>query len=141
MEDAKMTGALAEASQVVSAAHKKEEDRRDNVPAMPCETLYCRGLDDRIHPRDIIANLYDLFIPFGDVAHIHAERSKKLRGQAFVSFRDITAASAALQKLQGAILLGRSISIQYAYSKSNIIAAAENVSASKRRKAQDNAML
>ena len=59
---------------------------------------------------------------YGPVLDIVAQKTPKKRGQSFVVFRDITAATAAMRALQGKMFLGKSLRIQYAKSKSDAIA-------------------
>lgn len=103
-------------------------------PLPPSPTLYCRNINDKVHQNDIVANLYELFIPFGEVVSVNAIKSKAMRGQAFVSFRDENAAIAAHRKLQGHMVLGQPITIQFAKTKSDVLTAAEGGPRPKRRK-------
>lgn len=52
-------------------------------------------------------SLYGLFLPFGPVLDIVALKTLKMRGQAFVVFRDIEAATQALRKLQNYVFYGK----------------------------------
>lgn len=105
------------------------------VPIPPNQTLYCRNLDDKVHQNDLIANLYEFFIPFGEVVGVKATHSKQMRGQAFVAFREQAAAAVAMKKCQGKHILGKPIQINYARTKSDVLSGADkNGQASKRRK-------
>lgn len=46
-------------------------------------------------------SLYAIFSQFGDIIDIVALRTLKMRGQAFVVFRDIASATNALRSMQG----------------------------------------
>lgn len=56
---------------------------------------------------DLYKSLYGLFSEFGPVLDIHIKRTMKMRGQAFVSFKDINDATRAMQRLQGSDLFGK----------------------------------
>ncbi|GAB5593631.1 hypothetical protein Unana1_08531 [Umbelopsis nana] len=49
-------------------------------------------------------------------------KSNKMRGQAFIVFEEISAATAALRSLNGFSFYDNNISIQYAKSKSDVVA-------------------
>lgn len=66
--------------------------------------------------------LYGLFSQYGTVLDIVAQKSLKLRGQAFVIFRDIGSASTALKTLQSFAFYDKPMHIQYAKSKSDLVA-------------------
>lgn len=46
-------------------------------------------------------SLYALFSQFGQIVDIVAMKTMKMRGQAFVIFKELTAATNALRQLQG----------------------------------------
>lgn len=106
----------------------------EKPPNPPNVTLYCRNLDDRIHQDALRANLYEFFISYGEVIAVQAIHSKKLRGQAFVTFRDINAASQAMKALQGAMFLDKPIIIAFAKSKSEVASVVDGTVKLKKRK-------
>jgi len=88
------------------------------------KTLYVQRLNDKISklgtihsPSRIIANakstpdlkqaLYYLFTPYGRILDIIALKTMKMRGQAFIAFRNANDAERAKQKLQGFELYGK----------------------------------
>ncbi|KAJ2691506.1 hypothetical protein H4R19_006350 [Coemansia spiralis] len=88
----------------------------------PSQTLYIRNLNDKIHKDTLKHALYGLCVAYGRVLDIVALKTIKMRGQAFVAFEDITAATAALRQLHGRQVFGRPMRIEYALSKSNMVA-------------------
>ena len=53
------------------------------------ETLYINHLNEKIKTDLLRENLYYLFSQYGDVLEINMRKSKKMRGQAFVVYKDI----------------------------------------------------
>ncbi|KAJ2617023.1 hypothetical protein H4S08_000507 [Coemansia sp. RSA 1365] len=88
----------------------------------PNQTLYIRNLNDKIQKEVLKHTLYGLCIAYGRVLDIVALKTMKMRGQAFVAFEDITAATAALRQLNGRRIFGRPLQVEYALSKSNVVA-------------------
>ena len=85
------------------------------------ETLYVNHLNERIKVDLLRENLYFLFSQFGDVLDINVRKSKKMRGQAFIVYKDISEATRAKVSLNNFLFLGSRISVDYAKTKSDII--------------------
>jgi len=85
------------------------------------ETLYVNHLNEKIKIDLLRENLYYLFSQFGDVLEINIRKSKKMRGQAFVVYKDINEATRAKVSLNNFLFLGSRISVDYAKTKSDII--------------------
>lgn len=88
----------------------------------PNETLYVNNLNEKVKRDELRKALYGLFSQYGTVLDIVAQKSLKLRGQAFVIFRDIGSASTALKALQSFAFYDKPMHIQYAKSKSDLVA-------------------
>ncbi|KAJ2665504.1 U2 small nuclear ribonucleoprotein B'' [Coemansia sp. RSA 1199] len=88
----------------------------------PSQTIYIRNLNDKIQKDVLKHTLYGLCVAYGRVLDIVALKTLKMRGQAFVAFSDITSSTAALRQLNGRKIFGRPMQIEYALSKSNIVA-------------------
>jgi len=88
----------------------------------PNQTLYVSNLPDKLQKQDLRRNLYFLFTAYGPVLDINASKTSKMRGQAFVVFRDTNAAAQAMRSLQGFEFFGKEMNIQYAKGKSDTIA-------------------
>lgn len=70
---------------------------------------------------------------YGPVLDIVAQKTPKKRGQAFVVFRDITAAAAAMRAVQGMAFLGKALRVQFAKTKSDAVAEIDGDIAERRR--------
>ncbi|KAJ3276203.1 hypothetical protein HDV01_005651 [Terramyces sp. JEL0728] len=87
----------------------------------PNQTLYVRGLNDKIPKLQLKKQLYFLFSQFGKVQGIVAKKTIKERGQAFICFDDLQGAAAAMRTLQGFAIFNKPMTIQYSKTKSNVI--------------------
>lgn len=67
----------------------------------PNTTLYIKNLNDGINKEELRAQLYALFLPHGKILDIVALKTAKMRGQAFVVFDDLAAATAAMRSWDG----------------------------------------
>ncbi|KAJ2642199.1 U2 small nuclear ribonucleoprotein B'' [Coemansia sp. RSA 1694] len=88
----------------------------------PSQTIYFRNLNDKIQKEVLRQTLYSLCIPYGRILDIVALKTIKMRGQAFIVFGDIAASTAALRQLHGRHLFGRAMHVEYALSKSDVVA-------------------
>ncbi|KAI1863792.1 hypothetical protein JX265_005492 [Neoarthrinium moseri] len=92
-------------------------------PIPPNQTLYVTNLlSSKIQKDDLKTALYMLFSTYGPVLDVVVLKTVKMRGQAHVVFRDIQAATQALRSLEGYDFLGKQLRIQYAKSKSDVVA-------------------
>ena len=69
--------------------------------AAPNNTIYIRNINEKLKKEDLKQQLYALFNQFGPILEVMAKKTLKLKGQAFVVFRDISSASNALVKMNG----------------------------------------
>ena len=79
-----------------------------NVPKMdnrPNHTIYINNLNEKIKKEDLKKSLYAIFSQFGQILDIVALKTLKMRGQAFVIFKEINSATNALRSMQGRIVL------------------------------------
>ncbi|KAJ5032570.1 uncharacterized protein L3040_009170 [Drepanopeziza brunnea f. sp. 'multigermtubi'] len=95
-----------------------------NIPSYaPNQSLYVTNLpSSKIQKSDLRISLYMLFSTYGPVLDVVALKTMKMRGQAHVVYRDVQTATQAMRALQGFELFGRQMQIQYAKSKSDVIA-------------------
>ena len=109
--------------------NKNIENKNDNKQSilnqknmiLQNETLYVNHLNEKIKTDLLRENLYYLFSQFGDVLEINIRKSKKMRGQAFIVYKDINDATRAKVSLNNFLFLGSRINIEYAKTKSDII--------------------
>lgn len=93
------------------------------APIPPNQTLYVKNIpSNKINKADIKTALYMLFSTYGPVLDVVALKTMKMRGQAHIVFRDIQAATQAMRSLEGFKFLGYELHIEYAKSKSDMIA-------------------
>jgi len=87
----------------------------------PNHTIYIRNLNEKIRKEgpyclvictfiwrnqffgwiELKKSLHAIFSQFGSIMDIHAKKSLKMRGQAFVIFKEISSATNALRSMQG----------------------------------------
>ena len=85
-------------------------------------------------------DLFLLFSPCGEILEINIKKAYKMKGQAFIVFKEVSQAGDAMRRLQGFKVFGKEINIQYAKTKSDAILKKEgtfNPMAKKRMKKRD----
>lgn len=70
----------------------------------PNHTLYVNNLNDKVKKPLLKRSLYYLFGQYGRIIDVIAMKTLKMRGQAFIIYNDITAATQAYRSLQGFLL-------------------------------------
>ncbi|KAI9608584.1 hypothetical protein H4Q26_004767 [Puccinia striiformis f. sp. tritici PST-130] len=86
--------------------------------SQPSPTLYIQNLDDKLKQSDLKRLLYQLFLVHGKVLDVVVKKGK-MRGQAFVVFRDFQGATQAMRQLDGTGFLDRDLKITYAKTQSH----------------------
>lgn len=69
--------------------------------------LYCTNLPDKLCKHDLRSSLYTLFSTYGAVLDVVAMKTKKMRGQAHIVFKDVQASTQAMRALQGFDFFGK----------------------------------
>jgi len=100
----------------------------------PNQTLYISNLSEKIKKEELRKALYSLFSQYGTVLDVIASKAYKLRGQAWVVFREISSATAAYRALTNFVFYDRPMKVAYAKSKSDIIKKAEGTWAPREKK-------
>ncbi|XP_067906848.1 U2 small nuclear ribonucleoprotein B'' [Heterodontus francisci] len=100
----------------------------------PNQTIYINNINDKVKKEELKRALYALFSQFGQIVDIVALKTMKMRGQAFVIFKEITCATSALRQLQGFPFYGKPMRIQYAKTDSDIISKMRGTFADKEKK-------
>lgn len=67
----------------------------------PNNTIYINNLNEKIKKEELKKSLYAIFSQFGQIIDIVAMKTLKMRGQAFVIFKEIASATNALRSMQG----------------------------------------
>jgi len=100
----------------------------------PNQTIYVNNLNEKTKKDDLRKSLYAIFSQFGTIVEIIALKTLKMRGQAFVVFKDIPSATNALRSMQGFPFYEKPMRIAYAKSKSDAIAKLDNTYVPRERK-------
>lgn len=90
--------------------------------ARPNHTIYINNLNEKIKKDELKKSLYAIFSQFGQILDILVSRSLKMRGQAFVIFKEVSSATNALRSMQGFPFYDKPMRIQYSKFDSDIIA-------------------
>lgn len=88
----------------------------------PNHTIYINNLNEKIKKEELKKSLYAIFSQFGQILDIIALKTLKMRGQAFVIFKEIASATSALRSMQGFPFYDKPMRIQYCKTDSDIIA-------------------
>ncbi|XP_029449436.1 U2 small nuclear ribonucleoprotein B'' isoform X2 [Rhinatrema bivittatum] len=100
----------------------------------PNHTIYINNINDKIKKDELKRSLYALFSQFGHVMGIVALKTMKMRGQAFVIFKELGSATNALRQLQGFPFYAKPMRIQYAKTDSDVISKMRGTFADKEKK-------
>ncbi|XP_041674983.1 U1 small nuclear ribonucleoprotein A-like [Drosophila eugracilis] len=88
----------------------------------PNQTIYINNLNEKIKKEELKKSLYAIFSQFGEILDIVAQKSLKMRGQAFVIYKNIKSATTALRTMQGFPFYDKPMKIAYSKSDSDIVA-------------------
>ncbi|KAJ2758201.1 hypothetical protein IWQ56_006062 [Coemansia nantahalensis] len=101
--------------------------RHPNRPpcTAPSKTLYIRNLNEKTKLPALTAALRALFEMYGEIAEIRARRSVRMRGQAFITFTELDAATRAHGEVQGFMLFGKPMFIEFSRMPAEASVAAE----------------
>ncbi|XP_067855785.1 U2 small nuclear ribonucleoprotein B'' [Heptranchias perlo] len=100
----------------------------------PNQTIYINNINDKVKKEELKRALYALFSQFGQIVDIVALKTMKMRGQAFVIFKELTSSTSALRQLQGFPFYGKPMRIQYAKTDSDLISKMRGTFADKEKK-------
>lgn len=88
----------------------------------PNNTIYINNLNEKVKKEELKKSLYAIFSQFGQILDIIALKTLKMRGQAFVVFKDINSATNALRSMHGFPFYDKPMRIQYSKTDSDVIA-------------------
>jgi len=88
----------------------------------PNHTIYINNLNEKIKKDELKKSLYAIFSQFGQIMDIVALKTLKMRGQAFVIFKEIASATNALRTMQGFPFYDKPMRIAYSKMDSDVIA-------------------
>ncbi|KAM7008886.1 U2 small nuclear ribonucleoprotein B'' [Tautogolabrus adspersus] len=100
----------------------------------PNHTIYINNINDKVKKEEMKRSLYALFSQFGQIIDIVAMKTMKMRGQAFVVFKELAGATNALRQLQGFPFYNKPMRIQYAKTDSEVIAKVKGTYGDKEKK-------
>uniref|UniRef100_H2MYS1 Small nuclear ribonucleoprotein polypeptide B2 n=1 Tax=Oryzias latipes TaxID=8090 RepID=H2MYS1_ORYLA len=100
----------------------------------PNYTIYINNINDKVKKEELKRSLYALFSQFGQILSVVALKTMRMRGQAFVVFKELAAATNALRQLQGFPFYNKPMRIQYAKTDSEVIAKMKGTFGDKEKK-------
>ncbi|KAL6513046.1 hypothetical protein OROMI_034634 [Orobanche minor] len=105
----------------------------------PNKTIYINNLNEKIKLDELKKSLHAVFSQFGKILEVLAFKTLKHKGQAWVVFEEVSSATNALRQMQGFPFYDKPMRIQYAKTKSDVIAKADGtfVPREKRKKHDD----
>ncbi|GLT43190.1 hypothetical protein SLA2020_171600 [Shorea laevis] len=101
------------------------EEAKHGEEISPNMTLYINNLNEKIKINQLKKSLHAVFSQFGKILDVLAFKTLKHKGQAWVVFEDVNSAKNALRQMQGFPFYDKEMRIQYAKTKSDIIAKAD----------------
>ncbi|AXA49966.1 U2 small nuclear ribonucleoprotein B'' [Malassezia restricta] len=94
--------------------------------ATPNTSLYIKNINTKVKKPELRRQLYSLFGSYGKVLDVVATRADGMRGQAFIVFRDLQSATAALRALDGFEFYEKPLVLEYARTRSKATIVAEH---------------
>ncbi|CAN4091405.1 unnamed protein product [Withania somnifera] len=91
----------------------------------PNVTIYINNLNEKIKLEELKKSLHAVFSQFGKILEVLAFKTLKHKGQAWVVFEEVSSASNALRQMQGFPFYDKTMRIQYAKTKSDVVAKAD----------------
>lgn len=85
----------------------------------PCATVYVNNLNEKIKKDELRKSLSAIFTQFGKIIDINCAKTYTLRGQAWVVFEDVAAATNAVKQLNEFPFYDKPMRVSYATSKSD----------------------
>jgi len=92
------------------------------MEAVPNNTVYINNLNEKIKKVDLKKSLYAIFSQFGSILDIMAWKNLRMRGQAFVVYKEETSATNAIRSMQGFPFYDKPMRLDFAKQDSDIIA-------------------
>ncbi|KAM7256948.1 hypothetical protein ACFE04_012689 [Oxalis oulophora] len=105
----------------------------------PNQTIYIKNLNEKVKKEELKRSLYCLFSQYGRILDVVALKTAKLRGQGWVVFSEVTAASNAVRQMQNFPFYDKPMRIQYAKTKSDCVAKEDGSFDPKKKKQEQKA--
>mmetsp|Transcript_43591 Transcript_43591/g.111436 ORF Transcript_43591/g.111436 Transcript_43591/m.111436 type:complete len:230 (+) Transcript_43591:324-1013(+) len=103
---------------------------------LPNQTLYINNIYEKAKKEELKKCMYALFSQYGKVLDVVAMKTYRLRGQCWVVFEDVGAATSAMRALQGFPFYDKPMRIAFAKTKSDVVAKLDGSFKEKDKKAQ-----
>jgi len=87
----------------------------------PNNTIYVNNLNEKVKKDELKRSLHAIFSQFGQILDIIALKTLKMRGQAFVVFKEVSSAAQALRSMQGFPFYDKPMRINFSKSDSDVI--------------------
>lgn len=100
----------------------------------PNHTIYVNNLNEKVKKDELKKSLYAIFSQFGQILDIVALKTLKMRGQAFIIFKEIASATNALRTMQGFPFYDKPMRINYSKTESDVIAKAKGTFKERQKK-------
>ncbi|CAA9998019.1 unnamed protein product [Nesidiocoris tenuis] len=88
----------------------------------PNHTIYINNLNEKVKKEEMKKSLYAIFSQFGQILDIVLIKNLKMKGQAFVIFKEIASATQAMRSMQDFPFYEKHMRIAYAKVDSDLIA-------------------
>ncbi|KRX04069.1 hypothetical protein PPERSA_08284 [Pseudocohnilembus persalinus] len=119
-----------------------EQQENQNVEELKeNNTLYVNNLNERVKIDDMKQCLQAVFEEYGEILQIHLKANIRMKGQAFIVFKEVQAAVQARKELNNIKLFGKQMKIFYAKNKSDIVQQKEDPNWVKPERPQSNLSL
>merc|ERR1712223_48712 len=105
----------------------------------PNHTIYINNLNEKVKKEDLKKSLYAIFSQFGQILDIVALKTLKMRGQAFVIFKEVPSAVAAIKSMQGFPFYDKPMRIAFARQDSDLISKMKGTFTERPKKAKKRA--
>ncbi|XP_065901052.1 U1 small nuclear ribonucleoprotein A-like [Dysidea avara] len=103
----------------------------------PRPTIYINNLNEKVKKEELKKSLYAVFSQFGVILDIVALKTLKMRGQAFVVFKDISSATQAKNSMQGFPFYNKPMRIAFAKGKSDATAKLDGTYVERKKKREE----
>ncbi|KAG8067223.1 hypothetical protein GUJ93_ZPchr0005g16189 [Zizania palustris] len=104
----------------------------------PNVTIYINNLNEKIKLEELKKSLHAVFAQFGKILDVLAFKTLKHKGQAWVVFEDVASATEALKSMQDFPFHNKPMRIQYAKTKSDVIAKADGTFVPRERRKRND---